>query len=85
MAATILTARQFNHDVGRAKRAAKGGPVIITDRGKPTHVLLSHDEYRRLAGKEPSILEMLAQPGGEDFDFEPPRLGGGLFRPADLD
>jgi prevent-host-death family protein len=83
MTVTTLSSREFNQDVSRAKRAADKGPVIITDRGEPAYVLLRHDEYRRLAGGGPTIRALLDQPGLEDIEFEPPRLGG-LFRPADL-
>jgi hypothetical protein len=31
-----------------------------------------------------SLAEALAQRGEPDFDFDPPRVGGGIFRPADL-
>ncbi|TAH38947.1 MAG: type II toxin-antitoxin system Phd/YefM family antitoxin, partial [Gammaproteobacteria bacterium] len=41
MTITTLTSRELNQDIARAKRAAKRGPVIITRRGKPEHVLLS--------------------------------------------
>lgn len=81
---TTMTSREFNQDVSRAKRAADEGPVIITDRGEPAYVLMRHDAYRRLTGGGPSILDLLAMPGVEDFEFDPPRLGGGLFRPADF-
>lgn len=84
MIVTKLSSREFNQDVSRAKRAADEGPVIITDRGEPAYVLLRHDAYRRLAGGGPTIREMLDQPGTEDFEFDPPRLGGGIFRPADF-
>jgi len=84
MTVTSLTSREFNQDVSRAKRAAEEGPVIITDRGQPAYVLLRHDTYCRLAGTSPSIRELLHQPGAEDIEFDPPRLGGRLFRPADL-
>ena len=83
MTVTKLTSRQFNQDVSRAKRAADDGPVIISDRGQPAYVLLRHDTYRRLVGGGPSILELLHQPGAEDVEFDPPRLGAGIFRPAD--
>ena len=33
MTITTLSSREFNHDTGRAKRAALKGPVFITDRG----------------------------------------------------
>jgi prevent-host-death family protein len=84
MTVTTLSSREFNQDVSRAKRAADEGPVIITDRGEPAYVLLRHDAYRRLTGEAQTILDLLAEPGVEDIDFDPPRLGGGLFRPADL-
>ncbi len=71
MAITTVTSRELNQDVGRAKRAAKSGPVIITDRGKPAHVLLCIEEYRRLAGQGRSLAEALAMPGLADIDFEP--------------
>lgn len=82
---TTLTSREFNHDLGRAKRAAKDGPVYITDRGKPAHVLLSYDEYRRLKGKGPSIVDLLAMPpGSEDIELELPERRD-YPRPADFD
>lgn len=31
-----------------------------------------------------SIVDLVAMPEGADPDFEPPRLGGSLYRPADL-
>ena len=71
MAITTVTSRELNQDVGRAKRAAKSGPVIITDRGKPAHVLLCIEEYRRLTGQGRSLAEALAMPGLADIDFEP--------------
>jgi prevent-host-death family protein len=84
MAITRFTSREFNQDVSRAKRAAKKGPVFVTNRGKPSHVLLSIEEYRKLNGKEKSIVELLAMPEVGDIDFEPPRMGDKIFRPADF-
>jgi prevent-host-death family protein len=84
MAITTLSSREFNQDTSGAKKAAKRGPVIITDRGRPAHVLLSIEQYQRLAGGQKSLADALAQIKGGDFDFKPPRLRGGLFKPADL-
>jgi prevent-host-death family protein len=82
---TTVSSREFNQDAGRAKRAAQKGPVFITDRGRPAHVLLSIEEYRRLAGAGRSLLEAIADDGdGGDFDFDPPKLEGPIGRPADL-
>lgn len=83
MTVTTLSGLEFNQDLGRAKRAANEGPVIITDRGRPAHVLLSFDEYKRLTGKTRSLADMLAAPEAGDVDLPlPPRLGH--VKPADL-
>jgi prevent-host-death family protein len=58
----LLTSREFNRDVSQAKRAAQAEPVLITDRGQPTHVLMSIADYRRLTGEGERILELLAMP-----------------------
>jgi hypothetical protein len=47
-------------------------------------VLLTVEEYRKISGKRESIAELLAMPGMEDIDFEPPRMRGPLFRPVDF-
>lgn len=79
-----LSSREFNHDVGRAKKAALQGPVFITDRGRPSHVLLTVEAYRALTAAQPSIVDLLALPGAEDVEFEPVRATGPVFRAADL-
>ncbi len=73
MTITTVTSRELNQDVGRAKRAAKSGPVFITDRGKPAHVLLSIEDYRRLAGQRRSLAEALSMPGLTEIDLDAPR------------
>ena len=73
MPITKFSSREFNQDTSRAKKAAKKGPVFITDRGKPAHVLLSIEEYQRLTGGAVKIADALAMPGGEDIAFDPPR------------
>lgn len=83
MPITTLTSREFNQDASRAKKAASSGPVFITDRGRPAHVLLSIEEYRRLTGGQMTLAEALAQPEVPDFEFTPPRAKG-IFREADL-
>lgn len=75
MGITTLTSRELNHDVGSAKKAARKGPVIITDRGKPSHVLLTYDEFQRLTGRCRSLVEALAMPGLSEIDFDPSRIG----------
>jgi prevent-host-death family protein len=86
MAITTLSSREFNQDTGKAKRAARKGPVVITDRGRPAHVLLSIKEYQQITNKRKSILELLAMPemAEIDPDFEFPPMGDELFKPVDL-
>lgn len=68
---TTITSRELSQDAGRAKKYALQGPVFITDRGRPAHVLLSIEEYQRLAGKGISLAESLAQTGPDgDFDYD---------------
>jgi prevent-host-death family protein len=84
LAITTLSSREFNQDTSRAKKAAKRGPVIITDRGRPAHVLMTIEEYRKITGKKENILELLAMPEAAEIEFEPPRLSGDFHRPVDL-
>lgn len=83
MTITTLSSREFNQDTSRAKKAAMEGPVFITDRGRPAHVLLSIEQYEALMGPAANIVDLLALPGVEDVDFDPPRAGT-FYRPADL-
>ena len=69
-----IAARAFNQDVSSAKRAADDGPVVITDRGRPAYVLMTHAEYMRLTSGHRSLIDLLADNSPEaDFDFDPPR------------
>jgi hypothetical protein len=51
--------------------------------GAPAHVLLSIGEYLRITGQQVSIVELLAMPATADIEFEPPRLSGKLYQPAE--
>lgn len=85
MAMKSMTSRDFNRDTGGAKKAASDGPVYITDRGRPSHVLLSFDDYQRLAGSEESIIDLLAEPpGAEDFNLNTP-VSPDMARLAEFD
>jgi prevent-host-death family protein len=65
---TTLSSREVNQDLGRAKKAAAKGPVIITDRGKPAHVLLNIEDYRRLTGSAESVVDGLASDDSVELD-----------------
>jgi len=69
----IVTSREFNQDVTRAKRFAQLEPVLVTDRGRPTHVLLAIDAWRELSGERRGIVELLAAPP-DAVPFDPADL-----------
>jgi prevent-host-death family protein len=83
MTITTVSSREFNQDTSGAKNAARRGPVFITDRGRPSYVLLTIEEYRKLTDSEVTIADLLAMPGVEDIDFDPPRSKE-FAQPADL-
>lgn len=84
MSVTTVSSREFNQDASGAKRAAQNGPVFITARGRPAHVLLTIDEYRRLSASAGNIVDLLGMTVPVDVEFEPQPLDGELHRPADL-
>ena len=73
MTITTLSSREFNQDASKAKKATLSGPVIITDRGRPAHVLLSFTEYKRITGGHTKIADLLAMPGSENIELEIPK------------
>ncbi len=83
MMITTLSSREFNQDASKAKIAAQTGPVIITDRGRPAHVLLTFGDYKKLTAQRTKIAELLAMPGAEDFEFDVPKMHD-VARAADL-
>ena len=74
MTISTLSSREFNQDSSKAKLAAQAGPVIITDRGRPAHVLLTFADYKKLTSQRTKIAELLAMPGAEDFEFDVPKM-----------
>lgn len=69
MSITTVSSREFNQDTSRAKKAAEQGPVIITDRGRPAHVLLSIAAYRALTGLNANIADLLALSAEDDAEL----------------
>ena len=84
MPITTFSSREFNQDTSRAKKAAAEGPVFITDRGKPSHVLLNIEEYRKLTGPKRSLADALYRPEAADIEIEFPRSRE-LVKPFEFD
>ena len=79
--ATQMSSREFNQDTSGAKKAAEQGPVYITDRGRPAHVLLTFEAYERLVGPH-RALDLLAEPDGvAEIEFVAPKSAD-LAQPA---
>ena len=84
MAIVTISSREFNQAASEAKRAANNGPVFITDRGRPAHVLMSMELYQRITGNQKKIADLLAMLGTADVDFELPLPSCELAQPADF-
>jgi prevent-host-death family protein len=69
---STVTSRDFNNDVAAAKRRAAIEPVIITDRGRPSFVLMSMSEFTRLRGPSGGIVDALRM--SEDVSLETHRV-----------
>lgn len=79
MTITTVSSREFNQDVSRIKKVAQSGPVFITDRGKPSHVLLNITEYQNLVPVIDNIAEGLAMKSAIDIEFITPKITGELY------
>lgn len=71
----LVSSRDFNQDVSRAKRAARIEPLFITDRGKPTHVLMSIEAFRQFEGQRETLVDLLAMPDPVEIEGD----GGGVW------
>ncbi|MGA8257884.1 MAG: type II toxin-antitoxin system Phd/YefM family antitoxin [Nocardioides sp.] len=68
---TSVTASEFNQRPSQVKRAAEHEPVLITERGRPSFVLMTHAEYQRLQGAPGDLVEWLRMDEDIDFEIEP--------------
>lgn len=69
---------------GASKGPRSKAPSSSRIAGAPPTYCYPSIACRTLLAKQPSIVDLLAQPDAGDIDFEPVRVGGSLFRPADL-
>lgn len=79
-----VSSREFNQNVSSIKKDSDTGPVFITDRGKPSHVLLSIDDYNRLVGEKENIVSLLGMKEVADIDFEAPKMNTDLYKPEEF-
>lgn len=82
-----VTGAEFNRNPSRVRRSASEEPVVITEHGRPAHVLLSYAEFERL--RAPLDLPddvhawLRMDLADDELEFEPEPIRVGL-RPADL-
>jgi PHD/YefM family antitoxin component YafN of YafNO toxin-antitoxin module len=73
-----MSSREFNQNTGKAKALANKAPLVITDRGKPAYVLMTHSDFDRLSTQASSqmperflsVVDALEQKGGPEYDFD---------------
>lgn len=70
---TSMSSLEFDRDAGKAQQLAEDGPVFITDHGKASYVLLSIDQYKKLASQNRSQADSPAV--GERIDIAPSKTG----------
>lgn len=83
MGITTLSTREFIEGADQAKQAANNGPVFITERGRPAHVLITFAEYQRLTKQRRNIADALAMPGVADIKLAASRATIDI-RPVDF-
>jgi len=69
-----ISSRKFNYGASKAKKDANRGPVFITDRDQPSHVLLCISDYRQLTGGVKSMATLLAIDEEEEIIFSAPKV-----------
>lgn len=80
-----MSSQEFNRDSGKAKRAATDGPVVVTERGEPSHVLLTWADYLAAIGAGSSIGDLLGDPASADVDLPLPDRTPSTRQPVDLE
>ena len=64
------------------ERARRDGPQVVTKHGKEAVVVVSVEEFRRLRGTEPSLIEFIrSAPDFDELDLE---RAGDRGRPVEL-
>ena len=76
-----VTAAEFNQRPSQVKRAAEDEPVVITEHGRPSFVLLTYADYQRLLRTPTDLAESLEMDGEVEFEIEPVGLD---IRPANV-
>ncbi len=75
MRVSYMTSASFNQNPSKAKKKADERPLVITDHGEASYVLMRYDEFEANWKKPESLYEALRDPHATaEGDFEPDRL-----------
>ena len=74
MSSDTFTSRQFNQDPSSVKRAAKNGPVKITERGVVAFMMMNIDDYLEITGKTSTIIDLVSAPNTQDIQLDVPKF-----------
>ncbi|MCP1661242.1 type II toxin-antitoxin system prevent-host-death family antitoxin [Neisseria perflava] len=86
-----MTSREFNQRTNEAQKAARRAPLLITQRGEPDLVVMSYQEYQKIADKPKTLLEVFQQADPEllaavaDIELEIPLRSTAQRRPVEFD
>ncbi|MDC7746055.1 type II toxin-antitoxin system Phd/YefM family antitoxin [Rhizobium binxianense] len=74
MRMSFMTSACFNQNPSKAKREASERPLVITDHGEATYVLVSYAEFQANWKAPKTLFEALRDPQADEKEFEPARL-----------
>ena len=69
---TTVSSSESNRNTRKAKKASEKGRVFITHRGRPAHVLLSIEDYRRPQRRGRTLNDLLYMEGVAEIELEIP-------------
>lgn len=84
---TVMTNHEFKQNVSQAQKTAQTEPVIITNRGEPTYVLMTYTEYEKTLQSKSvrSGLDALMPLDAADIELELQPRSRAQRRPVDFE
>jgi hypothetical protein len=74
MATTTVSIEELRRVADEVGEAPDNGPVYVTRPGKLPLVLLTVNEYRKLSGRQESIVDLPTKSEGHDLEFDSSRM-----------
>jgi len=78
MRMSFMTSAVFNQNPSKAKKQADERPLVITDHGRESYVLMRYSDFRAHWRKSKSLFDALRDPHAvSDKEFQPDRVDFG--------